>query len=84
MENVPMQLGGPNLRTHVKSIHEGVKYPCDQCVYKATSKGDLRTHVKSIHEGVRYPCDHCDYKVTHKSNLRAHKEYKHYVVTSFP
>ena len=27
MENFPMQLGGPDLRTHVKSIHEGVQYP---------------------------------------------------------
>ena len=40
------------LLTHIKSIHEGIKYPCDQCDFKATHKGTLKSHMKSIHEGV--------------------------------
>ena len=28
------------LLTHIKSIHEGVKYSCAQCDYKATQNGD--------------------------------------------
>ena len=50
MENFPMQLGGPDLRTHVKSIHEGVRYPCDQCDYKATQKSNLSKHSKINHK----------------------------------
>ena len=37
------------LKYHVKSIHEGVHYPCDQCDYKASQIYKLKTHVKSFH-----------------------------------
>ena len=56
----------------VKSHYERVKYPCDQCDYKATKKGTLSTHMKSIHKGIKYPCDQCDYKATTKCNLLRH------------
>ena len=62
---------------HFKSKHEGVKYPCYQCDYKATQKGNLLTHLKSKHEGVKYPCDQCDYKATEKGNLLRHLKSKH-------
>ena len=41
---------GPNLnfagslKEHVESIHEGVRYPCDQCDYRATTKGNKKSH----------------------------------------
>ena len=66
-----------DLRTHVESKHEGIRYTCDQCDYKATLKKDRKKHKESQHEGVRYPCDKCDYKATEKSKLRIHKESKH-------
>ena len=53
-----------HFKQHIKSIHEGERYPCTKCDYKATDKSGLRKHVKSIHEGVRYPCDKFDYKAT--------------------
>ena len=62
----------------LRSIHQGIKYPCDQCDYKATQKGDLLTHLKSIHEGVKYPCDQCDYKATQKCHLLTHSNSKHH------
>ena len=37
-----------NLKKHVKSVHEGIKYPCQQCVYKG-SKENLKKHVNSMH-----------------------------------
>ena len=27
-----------SLLTHIKSIHEGVEFPCEQCDYKATQR----------------------------------------------
>ena len=30
-----------SLNTHIRSIHEGIKYPCGQCQHEATSKGAL-------------------------------------------
>ena len=48
---------------------KSVKFPCNQCNYKATYKWHLLAHIKSIHEGIKYSCDKCDYKATRKDNL---------------
>ena len=41
------------LQKHIKSIHEGQKFPCPLCEYKATEKGSLQKHIKSVHEGLK-------------------------------
>ena len=61
-----------NLSQHIKSKHEGVRYPCDQCDYVATEKGHLNAHKQYKHEGIRYPCDQCDYAGTTSSALKQH------------
>merc|ERR1712126_241775 len=66
-----------NLKTHIKSIHEGVKYPCNQCDYQATQQGSLITHIKSKHEGVKYSCNQCDFQGSKSSNLIRHIKSKH-------
>ena len=38
-----------HLKEHVESIHEGVRYSCDQCDYRATTKGNLKRHEMSKH-----------------------------------
>ena len=35
-----------NLRTHKMSAHMGIRHPCEQCRYKATTKASLKRHVK--------------------------------------
>ena len=35
--------------THYRSKHEGVKYPCNQCDYQATTQGNLQRHIQSQH-----------------------------------
>ena len=61
---------------HIKSKHEGVKYPCNQCDYKATGKRHLPQHVKSQHEGVKYPCNQCNYQGSYHA-LKFHIKSKH-------
>ena len=39
-----------NLTTHVKSVHEGKKYPCNQCEKSFTRSDKLKTHVKYSHK----------------------------------
>ena len=39
-----------DLLKHIKSIHDGIKFPCDQCDYKATFKVNLLAHIRSKHE----------------------------------
>ena len=34
---------------HIRSAHEGVNHPCDQCNYIATLKGNLNRHIKRKH-----------------------------------
>merc|ERR1712218_631376 len=52
--------------------HEGQRFPCTHCQYKATLKGDLQKYVKSIHEGQKFHCTHCQYKATEKGHLQKH------------
>ena len=49
-----------HLKTHIKSVHEQIKYPCNLCEYKATVRGSLKRHVESVHEKVKYPCNLCE------------------------
>ena len=65
------------IKRHVKTIHVGVRYPCGQCDYNFTDKGNFRKHVKSIHEGVRFPCDQCNYNAAYKGHLKKHKKSRH-------
>ena len=60
------------LKKHVRTIHEGAKYPCDQCNHKATRLYSLQQHIKSVHQGVRYQCDQCNHKVMRLDSLQLH------------
>ena len=61
----------------MEHIGSPVKYPCDQCNYKATYKSNLNTHLKSKHKGIKYPCEQCDYKASFKVALLTHLKSKH-------
>ena len=37
------------LRSHIKSVHEKVKYPCHQCNKQFTQLGNLKTHIRRKH-----------------------------------
>jgi len=34
-----------------------VKYHCNQCEFKATTKNSFKTHNMSVHENVKYHCN---------------------------
>ena len=61
----------------MKSVHEGHKFPCPHCEYKATKNGNLQTHIKSVHEGQKFPCPQCDYKAAWKSIVQKHIKTDH-------
>ena len=64
-------------KKHLRSKHEGIRYPCHICAYQATIPQDLKKHI-NIHEGVNYPCNYCEYKANRKDNLKVHIDKKHY------
>ena len=59
-----------SLYTHIKGAHEGLKYYCNDCDYKATHRGTLTTYIKAVHEGL-IPND-CEYKATTRSSFFQH------------
>ena len=63
--------------THYRSVHEGIKYPCNLCDYQATTQGSLQTHIKSVHEGIKYACNQCDYQAKRQDNLQRHIQSVH-------
>ena len=69
------QLGG--LNQHVKSVHEGKKYNCDQCDYKATQPSSIKIHKQVKHVQAKLQCPQCDYQSGWPSDLRKHKLAKH-------
>ena len=40
------------LKVHIDSVHEGIRYACDQCDYRATQKSSLNRHFKRMHDRV--------------------------------
>ena len=65
------------LRSHSRSVHEKVKYPCNLCQHSATAKRDVRRHIESVREKVKYPCNQCEYQASLQSSLRTHIESVH-------
>ena len=62
---------------HYRSIHKGIKYPCNQCDYQATSQSHLKRHIQSKHECIKYSCNQCDYQALYQGNLQTHILSKH-------
>ena len=65
------------LKNHKMIQHEGIRYDCNMCKYRATTKDSLRKHGLIRHEGERYPWKLYEYQGTTKNNLKKHKETKH-------
>ena len=71
-----------SMKTHYRSKHQGVRYPCTECPYQATQQSSLKVHIRSRHEGVRYPCKDCQYQATEKRNLYKHVRKWHSSLTN--
>ena len=66
-----------SLRSHDRSMHEGIKVYCDECNYKCVMLSTLRVHKQSKHENIYYKCNMCAHKASRKDNLNTHIKAKH-------
>ena len=66
-----------SLKTHIESVHEKIKYSCNQCDYQATQKGNLKTHIETVHEKVKYPCNQCGHQFSQQGYLKRHIQSVH-------
>jgi hypothetical protein len=56
-----------SLLIHMKSIHLGIRYPCDLCSYNLTTKGSLVGHKKLVHgKPKKLKCDFCEFETIKK------------------
>jgi len=67
------------LREHRQAIHEGIKYPCDFCEHKGSTKSNLKKHLLIKHSENKdmYPCHQCDFQGTDLMSLSAHTSAEH-------
>jgi len=63
-----------HLKTHIRSVHEGVrKHKCDYSEKKFSQSSNLKTHIKRVHKIVdKLKCDHCEKKFVQESHLKSH------------
>ena len=65
----------------VKSVHMGLRFPCDYCDYSAKYRSDLKAHNFAVHSHARLECPHCNFQARQLGNLRNHIAYKHNGIT---
>ena len=44
------------------SQHEGIKYPCNNCTYKASYESNLKPHKDRKDRGIEIKCLQCEYR----------------------
>ena len=65
------------MKKHIQTVHDGVKYPCDQCEKQFTQQSNLNKHILSPHEGIKYPCGQCTKQFTELGSLKKHMKAIH-------
>ena len=66
------------LNSHIRIVHEGVKYPCPHCTFQGRYKSTLDTHLRVAHSmTLQHECPHCDYSSDNPNTLRMHIQRKH-------
>ena len=61
----------------ITSSDKGNMFACDQCQYKAGTKGMLKIHHNHIHQVIKYICDTCGHQTLCGQSLRRHQEAIH-------
>ena len=69
-----------NLKVHIRSVHEKVKSPSNQCDYKAYDRTSSTKHIYALHMNLKpYTCDLCPAMFSIKSYLTVHTKCVHKV-----
>ena len=62
-----------DLKSHISSIHEGIKFYCPLCKEEFTQKYGLDHHVRRFHYGVKpFSCKICDKSFSEHSRINRH------------
>ena len=77
-----------HLIKHNESVHQGIRFPCSQCEYRATRKEHLTRHMKLNHKienqfhcaSCSFKTDRNDYLKTHEQSVQLHHGTDHYLI----
>ena len=62
-----------DLEKHVSSVHDKLRYKCQQCEKSCGTESGLSRHVRSVHEKQKnHCCPHCSFKCFCNADLRKH------------
>jgi len=61
-----------NLKFHIRSVHEGVRYTCEHCGYQAMRQENLRAHIRDLHENLTFFCNKCQFQTNRKRKIHEH------------
>ena len=66
------------IREHEQNVHDGLKFDCNLCDYKASIKGNLRRHLKANHKKEsKVECPVCQFETFHRNSLKRHQTNVH-------
>ena len=60
-----------------EAVQREMKYQCQQCDFKTTSRGSLFNHHESVHVGRRFKFEECANQFIHKGDLTVHPKSLH-------
>ena len=66
-----------NLASHHKSVHLGIRYTCNKCERKFSTKVGLDAHNDTIHRKLKFSCQICGHQFMRKSSIPKHRQFKH-------
>ena len=66
-----------NLKSHVDTVHRGLKNECNICEKTFFDKWKLKTHMNTVHSSKRYECPYCIQTCSRIDTLRRHIKAKH-------
>ena len=57
---------------HKRSVHEGIRFNCSVCDYRAPTKSSLAVHMRGAHSTTKLQCEQCGFQCKWKTTLRQH------------
>ena len=61
-----------SLKSHIRVVHENIKYQCDKCEKEYSCEADANNHKRIVHLGERHKCNQCEKDFTLKKNMQVH------------
>ena len=65
------------LTFHDQKVHQGIRYFCEICNFKATHRPNLKAHQRNVHDKIRYSCQVCMFSDSQVSRVKLHEQRNH-------